>query len=107
MLSGLRILGRSTCKLVTHQFPSILTNPSGQISMAGRVLQTNSFITLRSPLVSSGCASGVLAVRSPACAPMCVRQMSSLMKKRRTKMNKHKLKKRRKALKMNTKQSRK
>lgn len=35
-----------------------------------------------------------------------VRQMSSLQKKRRAKMNKHKLKKRRKSLKYNTKQSR-
>mmetsp|Transcript_22306 Transcript_22306/g.37314 ORF Transcript_22306/g.37314 Transcript_22306/m.37314 type:complete len:137 (+) Transcript_22306:66-476(+) len=35
-----------------------------------------------------------------------LRFMSSCMKKRRMKMNKHKLKKRRKSLKMNTKQSR-
>ncbi len=38
--------------------------------------------------------------------PMIIRRMSSTMKKRRMKMNKHKLKKRRKALRMNTKASR-
>lgn len=36
----------------------------------------------------------------------CVKRLSSTMKKRRMKMNKHKLKKRRKALRMNTKASR-
>lgn len=38
--------------------------------------------------------------------PIYAREMSSTMKKRRSKMNKHKLKKRRKALRMNTKASR-
>eukprot|EP00428_Durinskia_dybowskii_P065513 CAMPEP_0170364708 /NCGR_PEP_ID=MMETSP0117_2-20130122/5519_1 /TAXON_ID=400756 /ORGANISM="Durinskia baltica, Strain CSIRO CS-38" /LENGTH=77 /DNA_ID=CAMNT_0010619229 /DNA_START=147 /DNA_END=380 /DNA_ORIENTATION=+ len=71
------------------------------------VFQFRSFITTSSqPSLS---IQGILAkrvIQIRRVQPVYSREMSSVMKKRRSKMNKHKLKKRRKALRMNTKASR-
>jgi hypothetical protein len=76
--------------------------PSAVAQLNRSIVTVASHLNLRSkalPQCPSIC--GNVLTRLNPCHPM-----SSLIKKRRAKMNKHKLRKRRKALRMNTKQSR-
>lgn len=109
MLSSIRTIGRSSGKLFVNPCFNVVASPKLMSINIGRVIQTNSFLTLRSPLIgtSFSSANSAVGIAPGAQVLFSSRQMSSLMKKRRSKMNKHKLRKRRKSLKMNTKQSRK
>ncbi len=106
---GLRNFISLSCKrtVVANAFaaaPMQMTKIAPAFTAYNRAISRN-FMTLPSTSFCSVLASKVPAV-SKESVPFTVRQMSSLMKKRRSKMNKHKLKKRRKSLKFNTKQSR-